>query len=106
MQVQETSEAVTKLNGNLKDIFKKSLKQNRWDPITFAGDHEFTNDAVVARWQVETGKWHAVRKIKINLNHVILNRQKENLMQFLAALRLDPFLRKRPTQLASLSEEQ
>ena len=64
MQVQETSEAVTKLNGNLKDIFKKSLKQNRWDPIAFSGDHEYTNDAVVARWKEETGKWLAVRKIE------------------------------------------
>ena len=63
MQVQETSEAVTKLSGNMKEIFKKSLKTNRWDGMAFAEPHEFTNDAVVARWKEETGKWLAVRKI-------------------------------------------
>ena len=41
-----------------------TFKQNRWDPITFSGDHEYTNDAVVARWKEETGKWLAVRKIE------------------------------------------
>ena len=64
MQVQETSDAVTKLSGNMKEIFKTSLKQNRWDPIKFSEPHEFTNDAVVGRWKEETGKWLAVRKDK------------------------------------------
>ena len=64
MQVQETSDAVTKLSGNMKEIFKKSLKQNRWDPIKFSEPHEFTNDAVVGRWKEETGKWLAVRNDK------------------------------------------
>ena len=64
MQVQETSEAVTKLSGNMKEIFKKSLIKNKWEGIKFNDHHEFTNDAVVGRWKDETNKWLAVRKDK------------------------------------------
>ena len=51
----------------MKDIFKKSLKKNRWEGIKFAEPHEFTNDAIVGRWKEETGKWLAVRKDNLNL---------------------------------------
>ena len=62
MQVQETSDAVTKLSKNMTETFKKSLKKDRWDAINFSEPHMFTNDAIVNRWKQETGKWLAVRR--------------------------------------------
>ena len=50
----------------MRDVFKASLKRNRWSGIKFAEPHEYTNDAIVDRWKAETGKWLAVRnKTKI-----------------------------------------
>ena len=67
MQVQETSDAVTKLSKEMRETFKKSLKKNRWEQINFCEQHEYTNDNVVGRWKEETGKWLAVRKDKLML---------------------------------------
>ena len=47
----------------MREIFKKSLKTNRWDGINFIDQHEYTNDAIVARWKAETDKWKAVRNL-------------------------------------------
>lgn len=59
--VQETSDAITKLAKPLREIFKKSLKKDRWEGIDFTEPEYYTNDAIVERWKAETGKWLAVR---------------------------------------------
>ena len=60
VEVQEPSEAVTKLSANMQEIYKASLKKNRWEGIKWTEPNEFTNDAIVARWQEEIDKWKAV----------------------------------------------
>lgn len=59
--MQETSDAITKLAKPLREIFKKSLKKDRWEGIDFVEPEAYTNDAIVERWKAETGKWLAVR---------------------------------------------
>ena len=61
VEVQQTSDAVTKLSKHMKEVFKDSLKKDIWEGIKWTEPHEFTNDAVVARWKEETDKWKAVR---------------------------------------------
>ena len=42
-------------------IFSKSLKTNRWDPITETDPADFTNEKLVARWKKECDKWKTVK---------------------------------------------
>lgn len=44
----------------LKDIMKKSLKQDRWNPLDL-GDHKnYTAEAVSERWEKNRREWLAV----------------------------------------------
>ena len=66
----------------MKEIFKASLKKNRWEGIAWTEPHEFTNDAVVARWREETDKWKAVRKQNNMLIEIPLFSQKDQRTKF------------------------
>jgi hypothetical protein len=41
----------------LTNIFKKSLKSDRWDKIDLGSAADYTHDNMVNRWVVEKNKW-------------------------------------------------
>ena len=41
-------------------IMAKSLRTDRWSPITETDPADFTNDKLVDRWKAECNKWKAV----------------------------------------------
>ena len=43
-------------------IMAKSLRTDRWAPITETDPADFTNDKLVDRWKAECNKWKAVRQ--------------------------------------------
>ena len=65
----------------MRETFKRSLKTNRWDSINFCDQHEYTNDAIVARWKEETDKWKKVRIFSPLLTQLIVRSRKEPRMR-------------------------
>ena len=55
--IQKTTISVTQMTPQLQDIFKKSLKSNRWDAINLGEQAAYTHDNMVNRWVVEKNKW-------------------------------------------------
>ena len=55
--VQSTSASVTQMTPQLTEIFKKSLKANRWDHINLGTPEQYTHDKMIDRWNIEKNKW-------------------------------------------------
>ena len=56
-EIQSTNEQMTELTPQLQEIFKRSLKSNRWDSINLGAAENYTHENVVNRWTVEKNKW-------------------------------------------------
>ena len=63
VEIQKTNAKVTQLTPELTNIFKKSLKSNRWDHINLGAAAEYTHENMVNRWVQEKNKWLKVSLI-------------------------------------------
>ena len=52
----------------LQEMFKKSLKSNRWKAIDLGAADQYTHDNMVARWVVEKNKWLQVSSRNLDYN--------------------------------------
>ena len=56
----------------LTEMFKNSLKSNRWNKIDLGEAQNYTHDNMVARWVTEKNKWLQVSDFP---NGVLINKK-------------------------------
>jgi len=56
-EVQKTNPSTLQMTVQLTEIFKKSLKSNRWHALDLGAKDNYTHENMVQRWVVEKNKW-------------------------------------------------
>jgi len=75
-ELQQTTAQMTEMTPSLQEIFKRSLKSNRWESIDLGPPANYTHENMVNRWTVEKNRWLQVSAHLAHLqtNPIILTR--------------------------------
>lgn len=56
------------LTPDLKEIMKRSLKKDRWQPLDLGAPANYTEQAIVTRWEASRSQWVHVSSRCANLS--------------------------------------